>query len=140
MGWHVALGGSCLYAGESSNDIDVVVYRHKPPVTEDIEQGRATLQNALLEFGQALFKTDIKNVLEFDEENRAKIIPVEKEPTYSTYVPTVSTAPWPIDLSGIDANISEAKDPFYSRVVVVSKYVKPGSPFQCYIDWFVMIN
>ena len=32
---HIALGGSCLHKGESSKDIDLFVYAHKPPMTED---------------------------------------------------------------------------------------------------------
>lgn len=32
LGWHVALGGSILYNGESSNDLDLFFYKHK---TED---------------------------------------------------------------------------------------------------------
>jgi hypothetical protein len=29
MGYHVALGGSVMYSGESNKDLDVVIYPHK---------------------------------------------------------------------------------------------------------------
>ena len=37
LGYHSALGGSCLYRGESQKDIDIIIYPHdvkkqKPPV------------------------------------------------------------------------------------------------------------
>ena len=29
VGWHCALAGSCLHAGRSSKDVDLIVYPHK---------------------------------------------------------------------------------------------------------------
>jgi hypothetical protein len=29
LGWHVALAGSVLHQGESNDDLDVILYRHK---------------------------------------------------------------------------------------------------------------
>ena len=32
---HIALGGSCLHKGFSTKDLDLFLYAHKPPFTED---------------------------------------------------------------------------------------------------------
>lgn len=55
VGWHLALAGSVLFKGESSKDLDVILYPHNTSTTGILDQERA--RDVLREHGFKLFRT-----------------------------------------------------------------------------------
>lgn len=64
IGFHVALGGSCLYRGESTKDVDVIVYPHNDPTSGTTNEAiRQTVISTLTEKMGFALRSDRKSHL-----------------------------------------------------------------------------
>lgn len=54
LGWHVALGGSVLYNGESTNDLDLFFYKHKTRDTATKSSTEVLKALEVIQIGQCI--------------------------------------------------------------------------------------
>jgi len=68
MGYHVALGGSVMYKGESTKDLDIIVYTHK---VKDEKRPLSTMLMDLFVYNKLIADyNQLGNSLNFDPDRK----------------------------------------------------------------------